>query len=697
MALIMKLLVFLASVLCIAAVPCTAQSVSDLVKAVEKADGDSLKVAAYQNLINYYRYSNMDSALLYAHAGLAFARGQHYHKGEAMMTYSIGLVLDRHGVLEQAEIHYRDAKAMFEELGMTKGVAGAANGLGVVAGKTGRYDEATRFFVEALDLYEKISHREGIVQTLIKLGVVNDHLGNLDKALEYYLKAEKLNATLPSSNATLTLLNNIGIIYGRRNDLHTAVKYFQRGVLKNDIERNTGAHILLLESLGLAYQKLGYQDSARHYQQEALNLARQYHLPEEEARALLNLAAMVGANDRNQSLSLLQEALEIAQGLQQLVLVTEVYEAMIGLYKEMGEYKLAMELAEKRQVLKDSLFTVEKSREIANLQATQELARQEDEIRHLALRNEKSVFQRNVMFSVAVAAMLIVVIVWFYTRRISKLNQRLIRKQEALRNSNETKDKLFSILGHDLRAPLHRVIGLLNLLSLERKNEDESGILKKLKQQLQGTMETLDNLLVWGQNQLKGIRLDQQTLNVKERIMKSLMLSSDYAMQKNIQLVDNVSPDVRVYADPSHFDFVIRNLLSNAIKFSHAGGTVSVSASTYPGDEVIFSVADSGVGIPEAAQQKIFVPGNASATGTWNEKGTGIGLMLCKEYIAENGGKLWLESAEGKGSTFYFSLKKAKDKETGTPRPARSFTPADTAIQMEPVNHLSLFRATGQK
>lgn len=628
-----------------------------LISALEEATKDSLKIAAYERIIDHYRYKSRDSALIYTNRGLIYARENGYKMGEAIMTNLLGQVNERHGQLELAKEHYSDAREMFDLLGHTKGVATTTNGLGVVAGRTGKYDEATRHFLQALTLFQKIRDTPGVVQTYIKLGVVSDNLGNLDDALAYYLKAEELNRTLPSANASLTLLNNIGIIYGKRNDLPTALKYFHKGIRQSDPNTSTGVHVALLASLGLAYEKTGNTDSAWRYQQQALSMARQYHLPEEEARSLVNLAALVKTTDPTQSLSLLQDALAIAQRIRQMKLLTEIYESLIAIYKDQQDYKQALLLSEKRQVINDSMFSLQKSKEIANLHATQEIARQETEIRNLALRNEKSVFQRNLMIAVAIVAIAIIGIIWFYNTKISNLNLLLIRKQNELRSSNTIKDKLFSVLGHDLRAPLTRVIGLLNLLSSKHQNQEEKIIIERLTHQSLNTLETLDNLLMWGQSQLKGIRLNQQTIAAKEQIRKTIHLSSDYAAQKNIRLIDNVSSSLYVHADPSHFDFIIRNLLSNALKFSNSGGTVTVNALTSGGEQVVFSISDSGVGMPAHVQNKIFSKSNESVKGTWNEKGTGIGLMLCKEYVMENGGKLWVESEEGKGATFYFSMR----------------------------------------
>jgi signal transduction histidine kinase len=634
----------------------SAQRIQELLAQLQSAETDSLKIVAYHDLANHFRYSNLDSTIFYAREGMAYAQETKYALGEAMMINVLAQANERHGFLDVANAQYAQAQAIFKRIQYKKGIATTSNGLGVVAGRTGQYDEATRHFLDALQLFEGIGDTRGIVQTYIKLGVVSDLLGDLDKALEYYLKAEQLNAEPSSPNASLTLLNNIGIIYGKRNDIGRALKYFHKGLRESDPKKSTGVHIALLGSLGIAYEKAGRHDSALYFQQQALSMARKSNLPEEEARALVNLSSLVNKSDADKSLALLREALAITERIQQLNLMTEVYEAMIQLHKQEDNYREALHLSEKRQLLKDSLFSLQKSKEIANLHANYELAKQENEIRGLALSNEKSMMQRNIMVVIALVCMTMILIVWYFNTKVSNLNGQLISKQTELKNSNTVKDKLFSILGHDLRAPLSRVIGLLNVLALDQQTRDKSQLIEKLRQQSLNTLETLDNLLLWGQRQLKGIRLNQQTIQVKEQISKTVYLTGDYAAQKDVKLVDHTPSDILVHADPSHFDFVVRNLLSNAVKFSHSGGTIVINAFASADKEVVLSIRDSGVGIPKDLQKGLFNSGNESMRGTWNEKGTGIGLMLCREYITENGGRLWVESEPGKGSTFYFSL-----------------------------------------
>lgn len=647
----------------------SAQSRRQLVEKLQKSGSDSITIVLYQELVRHYRYSDFDSAVYFAKEGLAYARKKQYRFGEATMINGLAQVNEGHGFLELAKAQYAEAREVFRRIGDTRGTAAATNGLGVIAGRTGKYQEATQYFLEALSLFEEIKNTPGVVQTYIKLGVVSDILGNPDDALKYYLKAEGLNKDPFSPSAYLTLLNNIGIIYGKRNDIPTALKYFRRGLRESDPRKSTAGHVALLGSLGLAYEKSGKRDSAFHFQKQALSMAKTHGMLEEEARALVNMSSLLRENDPGESLMLLEEALAITERIQQFSLMTEVYESMIHLHKRQNKYEEALALSEKRQLLKDSLFSIQKSKEIANLHANQELVKQENEIRSLALRNEQSTLQRNIMMVVALIAVALICIVWYYNTQISRLNTELISNQKELKDSNTVKDKLFSILGHDLRAPLSRVIGLLNVLALKQRTPDESGIIEKLRHQSTNTLETLDNLLLWGQRQLKGIRLNQQTIPVREGVQKTIHLAGDYAAQKEIVLVNRVSPDIMVYADPSHFDFVMRNLLSNAVKFSHSGGSVVVDARVSADKEVVLSVTDSGIGIRKEMQAEIFSFGNESVKGTWNEKGTGIGLMLCREYIAENGGRLWVQSDPGKGATFYFCLRQNEGPLTGGMEP----------------------------
>jgi signal transduction histidine kinase len=244
-------------------------------------------------------------------------------------------------------------------------------------------------------------------------------------------------------------------------------------------------------------------------------------------------------------------------------------------------------------------------------------------------------------------------LLWFYYRKMNVLNRKL-------NESNKIKDKLFSIIGHDLKAPVGGLVQTLELLEGDDLTaEERKYVIGQLRKQTQLSLDTLNALLNWGEAQLKGVSVNEQHFETKGIISKNVELLSKQAAEKNISITDNTTESVTVLADVNHFDVVVRNLLSNAVKFTNEHGTVEINAmETGKDGMIVFSVKDNGQGI-SAEQQQQFLSSNINVSfGTKGEKGTGLGLLLTKEFILANGGKIWLESKVGEGTTFYFSLKK---------------------------------------
>jgi signal transduction histidine kinase len=174
------------------------------------------------------------------------------------------------------------------------------------------------------------------------------------------------------------------------------------------------------------------------------------------------------------------------------------------------------------------------------------------------------------------------------------------------------------------------------------------------------SFETLQNLLSWGKSQIKGVTLAQTVFDANGAAGSERRLISNAAEDKAIQITNNMPDGVMVYADMNHYKFIMRNLLSNAVKYTKNGGTIEISAKPDNKGFVVFSVADNGVGMAADVCKNIFNSFGKSVPGTENEHGNGIGLKLCQEFVEQNGGRIWVESEQGKGSTFFFSLKEGK-------------------------------------
>jgi signal transduction histidine kinase len=238
------------------------------------------------------------------------------------------------------------------------------------------------------------------------------------------------------------------------------------------------------------------------------------------------------------------------------------------------------------------------------------------------------------------------------------LEKRVEKRTEELSRANLVKDKLFSIISHDLRSPLNSLRGLLELTGRENINQKEfQQLLPTIRQNLNGSLQLVDNLLNWASTQMKGMSAKPDRIRLAPIVEENLALYKTIARNKNIRLVNQVSAGVEVVADPNMTKLIVRNLVSNGIKFTPAGGSVEISASVN-GEHTQVCVADTGVGIPAEFKERIFeVDINRSTRGTNDEKGTGIGLLLCKEFVEKNGGVLWVESDRQHGSKFKFTLK----------------------------------------
>lgn len=232
-----------------------------------------------------------------------------------------------------------------------------------------------------------------------------------------------------------------------------------------------------------------------------------------------------------------------------------------------------------------------------------------------------------------------------------------------LRELNAIKDKLFAIISHDLRNPFCSIIGFSNLLTERVLKKDYDGIVeyaRVISDSSWRVMDLLMNLLEWSNAQMGKMEFKPENIDIVALIEGASALSTDGAQQKSITMILDLPQNITVFADKVMMSIILRNLISNALKFTYPEGKVTISA-IQKENEVMVSVADNGVGISKNAIGKIFLfEKSISTEGTRKEGGSGLGLLLCKEFVSKHGGKLLAESELGKGSTFYFTIPKSQ-------------------------------------
>lgn len=238
-------------------------------------------------------------------------------------------------------------------------------------------------------------------------------------------------------------------------------------------------------------------------------------------------------------------------------------------------------------------------------------------------------------------------------------------KNNELLNLNTTKDKFISILAHDLKSPFNSILGLSELLQNEfhtLKNEDKLKYIETLNSTTKKTYELLENLLQWAIYQSNSTKITATKINISFLIRENMSLLENNFSNKSIQVTDNISDDFFAYADEQMISTVIRNLLSNAMKFTPVGGSININISKNETD-ILIEISDNGIGINNELHQNLFrIDKTNSRKGTMNESGTGLGLVLCKDFVEKNGGTIWLSSEEGKGTKFSFTVRRFVEK-----------------------------------
>lgn len=263
---------------------------------------------------------------------------------------------------------------------------------------------------------------------------------------------------------------------------------------------------------------------------------------------------------------------------------------------------------------------------------------------------------------ILVLLFIILALFYFYSKKIKEINkasQQLSMQNEKLQDANQTKEKFLSIIGHDLKNPFNSVLGLSNLVIDQWKSLDDEerfNISNEINSSSQSLYELLDNLLIWSRTQTSKVKWVPIKFDLNENILQIYEIFKNQANFKNINVRLEISGVKNVFADPNMTSTVIRNLLSNALKFTHEGGQI-VLRSQSKADMVEFSISDNGKGILPEDLKRIFEDtGHQTTKGTSNETGSGLGLLLAKDFINRNKGLIWVESKPGKGSLFTFTL-----------------------------------------
>jgi signal transduction histidine kinase/Tfp pilus assembly protein PilF len=577
----------------------------------------------------------------------------------------IGLSYKNLSNYNEALSNFKNAQIIVERISndsnFTKLYADVLNNIGSVFDDIANYDKAVEYYMKSIRVSESISDTIRILKPTMNTGASLFNMKKYDKAFEYYNKAYNL-ANLKNSKHNMAIgLYNIGTVFYTKENFSLALEYFEKS-LKAFQEMNDKEQIgRILMWGGQIYSGLKDYEKAFEFYNKGLSVANEINDDFGVAFGYLRLAEYYNkVKDYKKSIASSVKSLEYFEKNNIQNMMIENFDFLAEGYYNIGDFKKSYDIIKKQSILKDSISKKDISSLVSNFEISQEYEKNNLKLELLQKDNDKELAIKNTQFFLLLIVFLglvIISIILFSRFRIkSKLNKQL----EGL---NSTKDKFFTIISHDLKTPISSFNNLSGILSdyYNELSEDEKiKHIKSLKDSSSKIMVLLENLLTWSRIQTEKIKASPENLQLADIINNEVQNQKQFSDKKNINIVCKIQPKSYVFADKDMISVVIRNLLSNAIKYSLEDGNIIISTSEDK-EFIEIDIVDSGVGIKDEDKTKLFILDIKHSTfGTANEKGTGLGLNLCKEFIERNKGRIWFESKLGFGSTFSFTLPKSE-------------------------------------
>lgn len=623
--------------------------------------------------------------------------------GKAGCHMNLGTLFMDKGNFALAINNFEKAERYFSSLNNKEGLYMCKANLGNMNRKLGNLVKSLEYFQEALTMAELIKDTIGIAGCQINIGIIHNDLDNKKMAIEYYEQALDNFEAMSSYRGISACLTNIGLIYDDMDSVANALKYYNKAL---DISQQMGDRknlTSIYSSIALIHvRKEDYKEAERYFR---LSLAIDEQMDDKIslAETLLNLAGLgLKSGNYKESLNFAKRSLSIGIETGALPRQAEAYELLAQLHEARKDPAAALEFYKQFVIIKDSILNKEmhmqlseiegkyqnekKQLEIANLQNIKALQQSELKQKDIRLHNQTLV----IVFVLVGFIIVLISSLWLLkmyrqkkkTNRImlekneeivvqneeikaqneqlAELNNKISASEKALKELNATKDKFFSIVAHDLKNPFSILQSLSTMLNEKYDSLDESyrkKVIETIKTSIDSSYILVENLLQWSRTQSGKMSFHTESISLNDLIQKNVLLVNSFAESKKIEIAVIIEGEIKVLADLNSIDTILRNLISNALKFTEPNGRIEIGAHIV-NDYIEIYVKDSGIGIKQTDTDKLFrIDVDTATIGSSKEKGTGLGLILCKEFAEANGGSISLDSIEGKGTTVFLKLK----------------------------------------
>ena len=670
---------------------------------------DTVRINILLDLAWELKSSYPSNALDYGKRALELAETLDSDFWRAISMRRIGVIYWQQGEFQRSYETLQRSAALLRRMSNKLEEAKTLSNIGLVLMEKGHYAKALENYMIALQVFSGHNLDDLVATVLSNIGRVHQFQGKHELAETYFLESLQIKEELGDQRSIAFTLHDMGVSQLQKGEFNLALQSLNQALTIRESFNDTREIGITAMQLGILYRQMGEMHFAMLKLQRAHNLFEEVRDKGSLAQSHYQIGVLHLVNGRlNDAIRFFENSMRIATEINQMKIVQDNLALIADAYSRQGNFADAYRFLLRSTQLKDSLFSEQSRQQVLELQYLYEHQQNLNEIELLrqANLNKQSQIQHERLFrNLLAGGVLVFLILLFFlynrllaigsanellkkqqeeiadsnsqlmdlndnlvaqNKKIAELNkmyneanQRLTESEKHLLEVNATKDKFFSIISHDLRNPFASIVSFSRILQRDLNQLDE-GELRELLHELDKSIlkinNLLENLLQWSRAQTGRIKYIPEYLALYDLVMDNVNLFAAKAKGKGVLVSVGVSPDTVVYADLNMVNAVLRNLISNALKYSGSGSTVDVSAAV-SGGECTVVIKDQGVGIAAEHLVGLWDPQNVKTTyGTHDEKGSGLGLILCKEFVEKNKGRISVESTPGVGSTFSFTL-----------------------------------------
>ncbi len=571
----------------------------------------------------------------------------------------------------KAKIYAEQALNLSKKLNYIKGTATSYHLIAVSFSLQNYSALALNAEIEAIRAAEKIKNFELIARAYNSIGNNYARLSDIENASKAFKKALNAIGKANDKSFSAAIIHNFGLLYIQQKQYDKGLSYLFKST---ELSRKKGNDQWLVENyyeIGVAYEELKEHGKAIEFAEKSIDISQKRGYTPAEVNAYRLLGVIYG-NQKNYKLSnqYFHKGLKKAFKSQLQQEQIQLFQAYSEMLEQQHKYAEALHYARSHDSLNKLLHNeVAEKAVIQNLEQIEK--RQKNLENNLVKKDEllkwAEIKRNNQLLYATIVALIIVIafsiILILKNRSIKEKNRlqglqyiQIQQQKNKVEELNNIKDKLFSVIAHDLRSPFTSFRNMIDLYDEDILSKEDIGfLLKQISKEASNINALLDNLLIWAKSQMEGFRLNSRPISIKKVFNEVIYHQRNAINNKNLAIKDTITAEDFANADYEMTKVIVRNLMSNAIKFTPEGGTISLSCQK-KNNLLEIAVSDTGIGLSENQKQYLFNGDFYTTKGLNNEKGTGIGLQISKDFIEKHQGTIWVESEVQKGSIFYFTL-----------------------------------------